>query len=401
MAKRLNDDLFEGTTMSFGEHLEELRKSLFKSMFGLVIGALLGMLVANWVVKQIQTPLARALTNFYVEKAVDEIKAKYPGEVPAEVVAFIEENKFVYEEEYHERNLLKRLVAEPDVPEEKPSTDSGAATENSSSAEQEPEKGAPNDPAGASAEALAESWSWKSFLKYLGYGEEDRPVDPHGELSILAKQKLPPPDTHMVKIRVWRPLDIRITSLSAQEVFMIWVKASLIAGMVISSPYIFYQIWHFVAAGLYPHEKNYVYLYLPFSLGLFLAGAALAFFFVFDPVLDFLFQFNKSMGIDPDPRINEWLGFVLYMPLGFGVSFQLPLVMLFLNRIGIFSIEQYLAKWRIAILTIFVISMVLTPADPMSMLFMAFPLTFLYFFGVGLCKWMPRGRNPFDEAYEV
>src|SRR6185503_3504006 len=181
------------------------------------------------------------------------------------------------------------------------------------------------------------------------YGHEPVANESDSALSDTIKEVLPPPDREMVKVRIWRPLDIRITSLSAQEVFMIWMKAAMIAGLVIASPYIFYQIWNFVAAGLYPHEKNYVYMYLPFSLALFLAGASLAFFFVFDPVLDFLFRFNKSMGIDPDPRINEWLSFVLYMPLGFGVSFQLPLVMLFLNRIGIFSVSAYLSKWRIAI----------------------------------------------------
>ena len=84
------------------------------------------------------------------------------------------------------------------------------------------------------------------------------------------------------------------------------------------------------------------------------------------------------------------------------VSFQLPLVMLFLQRIGIFSVEMYLSKWRIAILAIFVISMVLTPADPISMLLMACPLSVLYFGGVAMCYWMPRGRNPYRElqAYE-
>ena len=162
----------------------------------------------------------------------------------------------------------------------------------------------------------------------------------------------------------------------------------------------FLQIWNFVAAGLYPNEKKYVHLYLPFSLGLFLAGAALCFYFVIPQVLEWLFSFNKTLKIDPDPRINEWIGFALFLPLGFGISFQLPLVMLLLNRIGLLSVELYLAKWRISILVIFIISMILTPADPVSMLFMAVPLTGLYFLGIGMCRWMPRGQNPFAEAYE-
>ena len=190
---------------------------------------------------------------------------------------------------------------------------------------------------------------------------------------------------------------IKTKSLSAHEAFIIFIKASLLAGVLISSPWIFYQIWSFVAAGLYPHERKYIHIFLPFSLALFLAGASLAFIFVFPPVLKFLFYFNSELGIDPDPRISEWLGFVLMLPLGFGISFQLPLVMLFLERIGIFDIQAYLSKWRVAILVIFVLAMFLTPADPYSMILMAVPLTVLYFGGVLLCRYMPRSRSPYDD----
>jgi sec-independent protein translocase protein TatC len=171
----------------------------------------------------------------------------------------------------------------------------------------------------------------------------------------------------------------------------------LLVGAVLSSPWVFLQLWSFVAAGLYPHEKKYVYWYLPFSIILFLVGATAVFLFVFEPVLNYLFWFNRWLRIDPDPRISEWLGMALFLPIGFGLSFQLPLVMLFLQRIGVFTIEMYLSKWRIAVLEIFVIAMLLTPAEPVSMMMMAAPLTLLYFGGVALCKWMPRGRSPFDE----
>jgi sec-independent protein translocase protein TatC len=91
---------------------------------------------------------------------------------------------------------------------------------------------------------------------------------------------------------------------------------------------------------------------------------------------------------------------VLILPLGFGISFQLPLVMLFLNRIGVATLDFYVQQWRIAILIICVISMVLTPADPVSMLLMAVPLCLLYVLGIAMCKYMPSGKNPFAEAYE-
>jgi sec-independent protein translocase protein TatC len=205
---------------------------------------------------------------------------------------------------------------------------------------------------------------------------------------------------NLLSVITWRPVRVRFQVLNAQEAFMIWMKAGIMTGLILASPYVFYQIWIFVAAGLYPHEKHYVYLYLPMSLTLFFGGASLAFLFVFQPVLDFLFTFNRGMNADFDPRIGEWLSFVLILPIGFGISFQLPLVMLFLNRIGVASLDFYIQQWRIAILIICVVSMVLTPADPISMLLMAAPLCLLYVLGILMCKYMPSSRSPFEEAYE-
>lgn len=206
------------------------------------------------------------------------------------------------------------------------------------------------------------------------------------------------PDIDLVPMQIWRKFSEGTQSLGAQEPFMVWMKAALVTGLVLAAPWVFYQLWLFVAAGLYPHEQKYVYLYLPLSIGLFLFGVCLAFVAVFDPVLQFLFSFNASMGITPQLRIGEWLTFVLFLPLGFGLAFQLPIVMVFLQRIGIFSAQQYTRQWRIAVMTIAVVSMILTPADPVSLFLMGIPLVFLYFLGIALCKWMPRPTNPFGEA---
>jgi sec-independent protein translocase protein TatC len=201
----------------------------------------------------------------------------------------------------------------------------------------------------------------------------------------------------LVPIELWESSDFQPQSLGVSETFMVWMKAGILTGLVFAGPFIFYHLWSFVASGLYPHEQKYVHLFLPISIGLFLAGVLLAFFFVFEPVLGFLFSFNRQMGIAPQMRINDWLGFVMFLPLGFGIAFQLPLVMLFMNRIGLFQVADYLSKWRIAVMIIFVLSMVLTPADPISMLLLAVPLTLLYFLGVAMCQWMPKNQNPFAE----
>ena len=177
---------------------------------------------------------------------------------------------------------------------------------------------------------------------------------------------------------------------------MAYLKVSLVVGFVVASPGVFYQLWMFIAAGLYPHEKKYVYFYMPFSLILFFAGMAFCFWVVFPYILYFLLGFNRWMNIAPMIRLGDWISFAVMLPLAFGISFQLPIVMLFLERIGLFSIEDYRSKRRIAVMVIAVISMMLTPADPQSMLAMMIPLVVLYEGGIVLVLFMRR-RSPFDS----
>lgn len=137
-----------------------------------------------------------------------------------------------------------------------------------------------------------------------------------------------------------------LTTLSAQESLVVYVKVSLLCGFIIASPWIFYQIWAFVAAGMYPNEKAYVYKYLPFSLGLFLTGIVLCQFVVLPGAVKALLGFNNWIDTDPDLRLNEWLSFAIVLPLVFGVSFQTPLVMFFFNRLGVFSWHDYWGSTR-------------------------------------------------------
>ncbi len=354
---RSDENLFQGSTMSFGDHLEELRSCLFKSLIALVIGFGIGLCVGPYVVDFIQKPLKKALVDYYEGQSADRIDDKLSdmqdgggllSEYPQQARRLIEEEHLLAEKHYVDPDAIFRMLKK-----------------------RYPQKFEDLEPTPPSA------------------SETDT-----GKEAEISKEDLMP-------ILLWHPTEddprVKAKSFNATEAFVIYIKASLLVGVLLSSPYIFYQIWMFVAAGLYPHEKKYVHIFLPFSLGLFFLGAGLAFFFVFEPVLKFLFGINKALGIDIDPRISEWLSFVLVLPLGFGISFQLPLVMLFLERIGVFDISTYLSKFRVAILVIFVIAMFLTPADPTSMFLMAVPLTVLYFGGILLCKLMPRSKSPFDE----
>jgi sec-independent protein translocase protein TatC len=106
------------------------------------------------------------------------------------------------------------------------------------------------------------------------------------------------------------------------------------------------------------------------------------------------------MGVGMTPRLNDYMSFALMLPLGFGISFQLPLVMLIVERLGIVNYKFYLEQWRGAVFVIMLISMLLTPADWTSMVAMAVPLTFLYFLGILLCKYLPRSTMQTGTAVD-
>lgn len=176
-----------------------------------------------------------------------------------------------------------------------------------------------------------------------------------------------------------------LVSLAPLETAIIFFTVCLITGLVVASPWVFYQLWAFVAAGLYRHERRYVYRYLPFSLGLFLGGVCLCYFGVLPLTLRFLLQFNIWLGVEPNLRLTEWMGFATILPLVFGAGFQTPLVMLFLGRIGVLTAAQYREKRKFAILGVVIAAAMLTPGpDVVSQLMLAVPMLALYELGIVL-----------------
>lgn len=373
MNSKINDDFFEGSSMSFGDHLEELRSCLFKALIWLGVGVAIGLYFGSDVVKFIEQPIQQALVRYYQKKSIarleENLGIKLTDAQETKVLEELQDKDWAPVDIWVEPDEIKRLANYEPPKEGEPSDDATKLPE----VDDEPKK-------------EDESPS--------GEKETDKDLDVRKALQDAKVL----PETEPIRMRTWQRIEPSTEALRVEEVFMIWMKAGIVFGAILASPGIFWHLWQFVAAGLYPHEKKYVWIFMPFSLTLFFGGACIAYFLAFTPVLDFLFSFNLMTGIDPRPRISEWMGFVIMLPLGFGISFQLPLVMLLLNRIGLFSIEAYTANWRVSVLVIFFLSMILTPSDPISMMLLAVPLSLLYFMGIGLCKWMPSTRTPFPEA---
>jgi sec-independent protein translocase protein TatC len=192
-----------------------------------------------------------------------------------------------------------------------------------------------------------------------------------------------------------------IKGMGIMEAFMVYFKMSLLCGVILACPWIFYQMWAFIGAGLYPHEKKLVNVYLPYSVGLFVGGCLLCQFLVMPRAVEAMLAFYKWLDIEPDMRLNEWLSFALLMPLVFGISFQTPLVMMFLNKVGIVTYETHKRTWRYAMFGLAVGTALLCPStDVVSWLSLFIPTFGLYLVGVLICYLRPPGglAAPNDEA---
>ncbi|MFT3733608.1 MAG: twin-arginine translocase subunit TatC [Rhodocyclaceae bacterium] len=173
--------------------------------------------------------------------------------------------------------------------------------------------------------------------------------------------------------------------------FFVPIKVTLMAAFVLALPVVLYQAWGFVAPGLYAHERRFV---LPMIIGstfLFLAGMAFCYFFVFGMVFKFIANFAPA-SITVAPDIEEYLSFAISMFLAFGVTFEVPIVVLVLVKTGLVTVAQLREARRYVIVGAFVVAAVVTPPDVTSQLLLAIPMCLLYEVGVLLAAMMKRGE---------
>ena len=343
------DDFFSDTRMSFGDHIEALRKHLWRAIGGLVVCCVIGFVLDG-------IGLAFGTMQIGIGRPLFVI-------IEAPVKEAIEE---------YNANQDKKFAEEAMKP------DSEAAK------------------------------LMKPIEIKMGFGRATR-------AALFGKRVDEIDGDDIVEVTVLMPteeikknIDLKerkirpriLISLSAQEVFFTYFKISLIAGLVLASPWVFWQIWSFIAAGLYTHEKKYVHVYLPISLGLFLVGVIGCQLWVMPKAVGAMLWFNDFLGITPDLRLKDYLGFAILLPVVFGISFQTPLVMLFLERLGIMDPKSFRAKRKYAYFLIAVFAAVITPTpDALTMSYMMVPMWLLYELGIWLCVFAP-GRKKEDE-FEV
>lgn len=335
-----DEDYFADTRMSFGDHIEDLRKHLIRGFYGFLVGMAIAAFFAKPTLRLINEPVEQAMQAFYDERAAKlqaELLAKAKAEQPAK---------------------LERVEI--------------------------------------SAKELA------AALRQLFPELLARQPDPPGDApAIELNLKINPAQFALDLQPIMQKLGKRpgLSTLSPIESFLVFMKVWIVLALIISSPWLLYQLWLFIAAGLYPHERKYVTGYLPLSIALFLGGVALCQFLVLPTALGALLAFNQWLNVEPDFRLSDWLSFAILLPLITGICFETPLVMLVLARIGVADSRLYQRYWRIAIFLMLVVAAIFSPTvDPLSLFFLWVPMVGLYFLGIWLVK---RNEGPLDpETWE-
>lgn len=196
-----------------------------------------------------------------------------------------------------------------------------------------------------------------------------------------------PPGTKMIATGVVTP-------------FLVPLKVTLLVAFVIALPIVLYQAWAFVAPGLYAHEKKLVLPVIVATTGLFFAGMAFCYFFVFNTVFKFIAEVSPS-SITPAPDIEQYLSFVLTMFMAFGTTFEVPVVVVLLVRFGMVRLEKLKEMRPYAVVGAFVISAVVTPPDVTSQIMLAVPMCLLFELGLFCARFVSPKNTAVTEADAV
>lgn len=199
----------------------------------------------------------------------------------------------------------------------------------------------------------------------------------------------------MAPVKHALPAGTSMIAVEIQETFFTAMKVAFFGGFIISLPVIFWQLWLFLAPGLYDHEKKLVVPFVFFATLMFLLGASFAYYIVVPVGFDFLIAFGNSV-VSVLPSIGKYVGFFTKLLIGFGIAFELPVITFFLAKIGLVNDQMLKDFFRYAVVLIFLVAAVLTPPDVISQVLMAAPLLILY----GVSIYIAKVFNPAQKEEE-
>ena len=193
-------------------------------------------------------------------------------------------------------------------------------------------------------------------------------------------------------------LDRRLIFTALHEAFITYLKVAFFASLFITSPIFLTQIWKFVAPGLYKNEKQALLPYLIATPLLFLIGGLLVYYLVMPLAIEFFLTFessssSSSVAIQLEAKVNEYLSLIMRLIFAFGISFQLPVVLSLLARIGVIDSQYLKNRRKYVVIIIFAVAAVLTPPDPITQIGLALPLLILYELSILTVRMIEKKKN--------
>jgi sec-independent protein translocase protein TatC len=187
-----------------------------------------------------------------------------------------------------------------------------------------------------------------------------------------------------------------LLSLQVTENFSAYFRVTLLGGFILALPFILIQLYLFIAPGLTQKEQRWVLIAVPFAIVLFIAGAAFAYFVMLPAAIPFLTEFPGPTVL---PKWNDYINFITSLIFWIGLSFETPLIMYMLAKLGLVNAKSLLKGWRFAIIIIAVIAAVATPTpDPINMAILMIPLLFLYFLGILLAAFAQKDQRVAEKS---
>ena len=184
-----------------------------------------------------------------------------------------------------------------------------------------------------------------------------------------------------------------LTTMAPAEGFKIYLKVCIVFGLLFSSPWVIWQIWAFVSSGLYKKEKQFAHTIAPASTILFIAGALFFMFVVAPLIMEFFVTFDKMLNVVSRWTLHHYVNMVLSLILIFGISFQMPIVIVFAEKVGLVKIEQLTSGRKYVILGIVIVAAMATPPDVVSQVSLAVPLYALYEGSILVCRFLRLRRK--------
>jgi len=184
-----------------------------------------------------------------------------------------------------------------------------------------------------------------------------------------------------------------LQTIQPAEGFIVYIKVCLVFGLLLTSPWVFWQIWAFVSSGLYRRERKFVYAVAPISALLFITGAVFFLVIIAPLAMGFFIKFNERLSLASNWTFQSYINMVLALTLVFGAAFQMPIAIVFAQMMGLVSIQALARARKFVILGLVIAAAMATPPDPVSQLALAVPLYVLFEGSILICRFLQWRKN--------